>query len=202
MTTVLIRRNAPTDSCRNLTALMPRCPKTSFLITPHYICAHRNPDNLYNAAFKGYSLVGEWRMSTLLWSYIWSQLAESHLDCVSPWMFHFDAEGRVFAVDLVEELNLHGLLADVARVQVVQLHLLRQSHRLQQLLVLLGHTDRRSSNILVDRVAVNHLIQDNSTCVSFFFIEIDMFIIWLLLLNVYSTPELCRPYSQTFASTT
>ena len=57
MTTVLIRRNAPTDSCRNLTALMPRCTKTSFLITLHYICAHRNSDNLHNAAFKGYSLV-------------------------------------------------------------------------------------------------------------------------------------------------
>ena len=70
MTTVLIRRNAPTDSCRNLTALMPRCTKTSFLITPHYICAHRNSDNLHNAAFKGYFLVREWPMSTLLWSYI------------------------------------------------------------------------------------------------------------------------------------
>ncbi|KAK2193675.1 hypothetical protein NP493_8g03000 [Ridgeia piscesae] len=57
MTTVLICRNAPTDSCRNLTALMPRCTKTSFLITPHYTCAHRNSDNLHNAAFKGYSLV-------------------------------------------------------------------------------------------------------------------------------------------------
>ena len=57
MTTVLIRRNAPTDSCRNSTALVPRCTKTSFLITPHYICAHRNSDNLHNAAFKGYSLV-------------------------------------------------------------------------------------------------------------------------------------------------
>ena len=57
MTTVLIHRNAPTDSCRNLTALMPRCTKTSFLITPQYICAHRNSDNLHNAAFKGYSLV-------------------------------------------------------------------------------------------------------------------------------------------------
>ena len=42
MTTVLIRRNAPTDSCHNLTALMPRWTKTSFIITPHYICAHRN----------------------------------------------------------------------------------------------------------------------------------------------------------------
>ena len=70
MTTVLIRRNAPTDSCHNLTALMPRCTKTSFLITPHYICAHRNSDNLHYAAFKGYSLVGEWQTSTLLWSYI------------------------------------------------------------------------------------------------------------------------------------
>ena len=36
---------------------MPRCTKTSFLITPHYICAHRNSDNLHNAAFKWYSLV-------------------------------------------------------------------------------------------------------------------------------------------------
>ena len=63
MTTVLIRRNAPNDSCQNLTALMSRCTKTSFIITPHYICAHRNPDNLHNAAF------GEWRMRTLLWSY-------------------------------------------------------------------------------------------------------------------------------------
>ena len=36
---------------------MPRCTKTSFLITPHYICAHRNLDSLHNAAFKGYSLV-------------------------------------------------------------------------------------------------------------------------------------------------
>ena len=70
MTTVLIRRNASTDSCRNLTALMPRCTKTSFLIIRHYICAHRNSNNLHNAAFKGYSLVGEWGMSTLLWSYI------------------------------------------------------------------------------------------------------------------------------------
>ena len=51
MTTVLIRRNAPTDSCHNLTALMQRCIKTSFLLTPHYICAHRNSDNLRNAAF-------------------------------------------------------------------------------------------------------------------------------------------------------
>ena len=62
MTTVLICRNTPTDSCRNLTALMPRCTKTSFLITPHYICAHRNSDNLHNAAFKGYSLVA-WIMA-------------------------------------------------------------------------------------------------------------------------------------------
>ncbi|KAK2175790.1 hypothetical protein NP493_707g00000 [Ridgeia piscesae] len=53
MTTVLIRINAPTDSCRNLTALKSRCTKTSFLITPHYICAHRNSDNMHNAAFKG-----------------------------------------------------------------------------------------------------------------------------------------------------
>ena len=58
MTTVLIRRNAPTDGCHNLTALMPRCTKTSFLLTPHYICAHRNSDNLHNAVFIGYSLVG------------------------------------------------------------------------------------------------------------------------------------------------
>ena len=57
MTTVLIRRNAPTDSCHSLTALMPRCTNTSFLITPHYICAHRNSDNLHNAGFIGYSLV-------------------------------------------------------------------------------------------------------------------------------------------------
>ena len=57
MTTVLIRRNAPTDSCHNLTALMPRCKKTSFLLTPHYICAHRNSDNLHNAVFIGYPLV-------------------------------------------------------------------------------------------------------------------------------------------------
>ena len=70
MTTILIRRNAPHDSCHNWTALMPRCTKTSFIITPHYICAHRNSDNLYNAAFIGYCLFGEWRMSTLLWSYI------------------------------------------------------------------------------------------------------------------------------------
>jgi hypothetical protein len=70
MTTVLICRNAPTDSCRNLTALMPRCMKTSFLITPHYICAHWNSDNLHNAVFKEYCLVEEWQMSTLLRSYI------------------------------------------------------------------------------------------------------------------------------------
>ena len=70
MTTALIRRNALTDSCHNLTALMPRCTKISFLLTPHYICAHRNSDNLHNAAFIWYSLVGLWRTSTLLWSYI------------------------------------------------------------------------------------------------------------------------------------
>ena len=57
MTNVLIRRNAPNDSCRNLTALMSRCTKTSFIITPHYICAHRNSDNVHNAAFIGYSAV-------------------------------------------------------------------------------------------------------------------------------------------------
>ena len=57
MTTVLISRNVPTDSCHNLAAMMPRCTKTSFLVTPHYICAHRNSDNLHNAAFIGYSLV-------------------------------------------------------------------------------------------------------------------------------------------------
>ena len=55
MTNVLIRRNAPNDSCRNLTALMSHCTKTSFIITPHYICAHRNPDNVHNAAFLRYS---------------------------------------------------------------------------------------------------------------------------------------------------
>ena len=55
MTNVLIRRNAPNDSCRNLTALMSRYTKTSFIITPHYICAHRNPDNVHNAAFLRYS---------------------------------------------------------------------------------------------------------------------------------------------------
>ena len=47
MTNVLIRRNAPNDSCRNLTALMSRCTKTSFII--------RNPDNVHNAAFLRYS---------------------------------------------------------------------------------------------------------------------------------------------------
>ena len=57
MTTVLIRRNAPTDSYHKLTALMPRCTKTSFVLTPHYICALRNSDNLHNAVFIGYSLV-------------------------------------------------------------------------------------------------------------------------------------------------
>ena len=36
---------------------MSHCTKTSFIITPHYIilCAHRNSDNLHNAAFIGYS---------------------------------------------------------------------------------------------------------------------------------------------------
>ena len=58
MTTVFIRRNAPNDSCHNLTALMPRCTKTSFIITPHYVCAHRNSDNLRNAAFIGYCFIG------------------------------------------------------------------------------------------------------------------------------------------------
>ena len=57
MTTVLIRRNAPTDSCHNLTALMPRCTKTQFLLNPHYTRAHSNSDNLHNAVFIGYSLV-------------------------------------------------------------------------------------------------------------------------------------------------
>ena len=69
MTTVLIRRNAPNDSCHNLTALMSRCTKTSLIITPHYICAHRNSDNVHNAAFIGYSAVGEWRTCTFWWSY-------------------------------------------------------------------------------------------------------------------------------------
>ena len=40
-TTVLIRRNAPTDSCHNLTALMRRCTKTSFLLTPHNMCSQK-----------------------------------------------------------------------------------------------------------------------------------------------------------------
>ena len=53
MTTILLLRNAPTDSCHNLT----RCTKTSFLLTPHYICANINSDNLHNAAFIGCSLV-------------------------------------------------------------------------------------------------------------------------------------------------
>ena len=57
MTTVLIRSYAPTDSCHYLKTLMSRCTKTSFLLTPYYICAHRNSDNLHNAAFIGYSLV-------------------------------------------------------------------------------------------------------------------------------------------------
>ena len=57
MTTVLICRNAPTDSCHNLTALMPRCTKPPVLLTPHYVCAHRNSDNLHNAVFIRYSLV-------------------------------------------------------------------------------------------------------------------------------------------------
>ena len=57
MTTVLICRNTLTDSCHNLTSLMPRCTKTSFLLTPHNICAHRDSDNLHNAVFIGYSLV-------------------------------------------------------------------------------------------------------------------------------------------------
>ena len=74
MSTVLIRRSALTDSCRNLTALLPRCTKTSFLLTPLYICAHRNSENLHNAAFIGYSLVGEWRTCTVLWSYIYTHL--------------------------------------------------------------------------------------------------------------------------------
>ena len=69
MTSVLIRRNAPTDSCHNLTALMPRCTKTSFIIITLHMCS-QNSDNLHNAGFIGYSLVREWRMSTLLWSYI------------------------------------------------------------------------------------------------------------------------------------
>ena len=49
---------------------MSHCTKTSFLTTPHYICAHRNSDNLHNVDFIGYSLVGEWRMNTLLLSNI------------------------------------------------------------------------------------------------------------------------------------
>ena len=72
MTTVLIRRNAPNDSCHNFTALMSRCTKTSFIITPHYKCAHRNSDNLHNADFVGNSAVGEWRMGTFWWSYAYS----------------------------------------------------------------------------------------------------------------------------------
>ena len=55
--TTLIYRNPPTVLCHNLTALMPRCIKTSFLVIPHYICAHRNSDNLHNAGFIGYSSV-------------------------------------------------------------------------------------------------------------------------------------------------
>ena len=58
MTTVLIRRNAPNDRCHNLTALMPRCTKIKFLLTPHYICVDRNLDNLHNAAFIEYSVRG------------------------------------------------------------------------------------------------------------------------------------------------
>ena len=54
----VIRRNAPTDSCHNLAALMPRCIKTSFLLTPDYISAHRNSDNMHSAVSVGYSLVG------------------------------------------------------------------------------------------------------------------------------------------------
>ena len=64
-TTVLIRRNAPTDSCHNLKFLCHTAQKHNFYT--HYIhyiiCAHRNSDNLHNAVFIGYSLV-------LLWSYI------------------------------------------------------------------------------------------------------------------------------------
>ena len=70
MPTVLIRRNAPNDSCHNLTALMSLCTQTSFIITPHYICAHRNSDNLHNADFVGNSAVWrEWRTCTFWWSY-------------------------------------------------------------------------------------------------------------------------------------
>ena len=48
---------------------MSRCIKTSFIITPHYICSHRNSDNLHNADFIGHSAVGEWRTCTFWWSY-------------------------------------------------------------------------------------------------------------------------------------
>ena len=106
MTTVLIRRNAPTDSCHNFTALMPRCTKTSFLITPHYIYAHRNSDNLHNAAFKGYSLVA-WGMADEHLIVVLHQLTSStimnlswnygHLPHITllPWILHqLDREGH------------------------------------------------------------------------------------------------------------
>ena len=51
-------------------------------------------------------------------------------------MPHFDAERWVLAMYLVEELNLDGLLTNVARVLVIQFHLLRQAHGLQELLIL------------------------------------------------------------------
>ena len=53
MTTGLIRRNARADSCHHLTALMPRCTKTSFIFTPHYTCVHIHSDNLHNAVSIG-----------------------------------------------------------------------------------------------------------------------------------------------------
>ena len=82
MTTVLIRRNAPNDSCHNLTALMSRCTKTSFIITPHYTCAHRNSDNLHNADFVGNSAVGEWWTCTFWWSYAFTVTGLTYLDCI------------------------------------------------------------------------------------------------------------------------
>ena len=59
MTPVSIRRKTPNVICHHLTALIPRCTKTSYLLTPYYTYPHRNSDNLRNAIYIVYSLVGQ-----------------------------------------------------------------------------------------------------------------------------------------------
>ena len=78
----MCRYNKHVIDSHNLTALMPRCMETSFLMNPHYLYAHRNSDNLHAAASKGYSLlargIADEQLIVVLYQIVWPKTSNIH----------------------------------------------------------------------------------------------------------------------------